>query len=60
NIIYNYVPQSFNWSLFAAGELLVIIGTIHLLIRYRRVIEYTGREIITEINHLRHHFSRLH
>jgi len=36
-IIYAYMPQSFHWSIFIAGELLILAGIISLNYRYRKV-----------------------
>jgi len=59
-VVYNYTPKSFNWVLFVVGELLVIVGTIRFLLRHRRVIEHTGKELWMELNQFRRHVFHIH
>lgn len=44
-IVYNYVPEDFNWFLFFAGELLAVFGMLKILFQYRRLIQETAREL---------------
>ncbi len=37
NIIYTYIPKTYNWWLFIAGELLILAGIFSLNYRYRKV-----------------------
>jgi hypothetical protein len=38
NEVSNYVPQSFNWWMFAAGEGLIVAGIMAMMVRHRRVL----------------------
>jgi hypothetical protein len=33
--VANYIPQSFNWWLFAAGEGLIVAGLVAMAMRHR-------------------------
>lgn len=44
-VVYNYVPEDFNWFLFFAGELLAFFGMLKILFQYRRRIQETAREL---------------
>lgn len=45
-IVYDYVPEDFNWFLFFAGELLAAFGMIKILYRYRALVRNTVRDLL--------------
>ncbi|MGC9363041.1 MAG: hypothetical protein ACP5FZ_00570 [Fidelibacterota bacterium] len=48
-IVYDYVPEDFNWFLFFAGELLAVLGMLKILFQYRRLIQETARELYAQL-----------
>ncbi|MDO9548493.1 MAG: hypothetical protein Q7J65_05995 [Candidatus Marinimicrobia bacterium] len=59
-VVYAYTPEKFNWVMFGVGEIIVFSGSIRLLIRYRKVIQYTGKELRTQLHDIRHHLFNSH
>ncbi len=53
-IVYDYVPEDFNWFLFFAGELLVVFGMFKVLYRYRQVVPITARDLLRRFRLDRH------
>ena len=60
NVVYTYTPEKFNWVMFCAGEMIVFVGLIKLLIRYRQVLQFTGKEFLSHIHDFRHYIFHLH
>lgn len=52
-MVYAYTPEKFNWAVFSVGEIFICFGLVKILIRYRQVIQNTGRELLTQLNDFR-------
>jgi len=58
--VYTYTPEKFNWVMFGTGELFIFSSMVSILNRYWQAVQYTGKEILTQIHNIQQQIFHSH